>query len=203
MTTRPLLSWVFAPWLLVCASCQVNSEVDVSAEKAVIEEVIKNSIGWATTKDTDLLYSCFAQDEDLFWFTPESAGTTHGFESFEQTVENLFLNDAFKAVRFEVRELRIRLSQSGEVAWYSCYLDDENEWNGQPASWLNARWTGVLEKRQERWVIMQMHFSYGVGPEAEESAQGQDPGPQVPGSSTGAPRPRSGTAVAPGEESTI
>lgn len=55
MTIRPLLTLVFAPWLLVCASCQMNSEVDVSAEKAVIEEVIKNSIGWAKAKDTDLL----------------------------------------------------------------------------------------------------------------------------------------------------
>jgi len=25
---------------------------------------------------------------------------------------------------------------------------------------LNVRWTGVLEKRDGRWLIMQMHFSY-------------------------------------------
>jgi hypothetical protein len=139
----------------------------VDVEKVRIEEVIKASIGWAQTKDTDLLYRCFAKDESLFWFTPEAAGTTHGFESFKQTVEQVFLNDAFKAIRFEVRDLKINLSRSGDVAWYSCMLDDENEWNGQPASWINVRWTGVLEKREGNWVIVQMHFSYGTGDEGD------------------------------------
>ena len=154
-------------WIVLCmalaatGACSQTPEVDMEAEKAQIEEVIKASIGWAQTKDTDLLYNSFAQDENLFWFTPEAAGTTHGFDSFKKTVENVFLNDAFKAIRFEVRDLKINLSRSGDVAWYSCMLDDENEWNGLPASWLNVRWTGVLEKREGKWVIVQMHFSYG------------------------------------------
>jgi hypothetical protein len=155
----PILCTVLV-WI---GSCGYSPEVSVEVEKERIEEVIKASIGWAQTKDTDLLYSCFAHDEELFWFTPEAAGTTHGFESFKRTVENVFLNDAFKALRFEVRDLRIILSRSGDVAWYSCMLDDENEWNGQPASWINVRWTGVLEKREGNWVIVQMHFSYGTG----------------------------------------
>jgi hypothetical protein len=46
------------------------------------------------------------------------------------------------------------------VAWFYCILDDVNEWKGQPASWMNTRWTGVLEKRKEKWVIVQMHFSF-------------------------------------------
>jgi len=25
---------------------------------------------------------------------------------------------------------------------------------------MNTRWTGVLEKRKEKWVIVQMHFSF-------------------------------------------
>ncbi len=138
-----------------------------NAEKPIIEEVVKNSIGWALNKDTTLLYSCFAHSDDLFWFAPEAGSVTHGFDDFKQTVEGVFLNDAFKAVRFEVRDMRINLSRSGEVAWYSCMLDDENEWNGQPASWLNVRWTGVLEKQDGEWKIVQMHFSNGIGPDGK------------------------------------
>ena len=48
---------------------------------------------------------------------------------------------------------------SGDVAWYHARLDDYNEWQGQPANWEDVRWTGVLEKRDGRWVIVQMHFS--------------------------------------------
>ena len=35
-------------------------------------------------------------------------------------------------------------------------LDDFIEWNGQPANWVDARWTGVLEKREDRLVFVQM-----------------------------------------------
>jgi hypothetical protein len=28
------------------------------------------------------------------------------------------------------------------------------------ASWENTRWTGVVEKRDGRWVIVQQHFSF-------------------------------------------
>jgi len=35
-----------------------------------------------------------------------------------------------------------------------------NEWKGQPASRENARWTGVLERRDGRWVLVQQRFSF-------------------------------------------
>ena len=80
------------------------------------------------------------------------------------------MNPAFKATGFEVRELRITLSKSGDVAWYSAMLDDFGEWAGTPTAWINARWTGVLEKRVGHWVIVQMHFSFPTDGEDEESA---------------------------------
>lgn len=135
------------------------SKVDTESEVAVIKEVIHNSIGWAKTKDKELAYSCFAQDSSLFFFNPDPDNTV-GFESLKQLTENVFMNEAFKAIRYEIRDLKINLSRSGDVAWYAAMLDDINEWNGQPASWINVRWTGVLEKRDSKWVIVQMHFSY-------------------------------------------
>mgnify|MGYP001411197382 FL=1 len=39
-------------------------------------------------------------------------------------------------------------------------LDDHAEWNGQPTGWDDCRWTGVLEKRGGRWLVVQMHFSF-------------------------------------------
>jgi len=70
------------------------------------------------------------------------------------------MTDAFKATGFAVRELAITFSESGTVAWYSACLDDHAEWKGQPVGWDNARWTGVVEKRNGKWVIVQMHFSF-------------------------------------------
>jgi ketosteroid isomerase-like protein len=128
-------------------------------EKGHIREVISASISWALTKDTELLYGCLAQDERFFIFHPDSKSTIRGFEAFKQHVERLFLNAAFKATSFEIKELDIHIAESGNVAWFACLLDDHGEWNGQPSSWINVRWTGILERRNDQWKIVQMHFS--------------------------------------------
>jgi hypothetical protein len=137
-------------------------KVDQEAEKAKVERVIKSSITWAMNKDKDLLFRCFANDTSLFFFSPDNAGTVKGFAAFKTNVEQVFMNPAFKAIRSDFKDLRIDLSRSGDVAWWSCFLDDMNEWNGQPANWENVRWTGVLEKRDGHWVIVQMHFSHSL-----------------------------------------
>ena len=66
----------------------------------------------------------------------------------------------FKYVRHELKDLEIKLARRGEVAWFFCVLDDINTFKGEPASWENARWTGVVEKRDGRWVVVSQHFSF-------------------------------------------
>lgn len=155
--------------LILTGSFAMSYEKKFAGEKAAIEEVIHNSIGWAVTKDKDLSYSCFAKDSTLFFYNPDNSSII-GFESFKNLTENFFMDPAFKGIRHEIRELRINLSNSGDVAWYSARMDDINEWKGQPANWIDIRWTGVLEKREGNWVIVQMHFSFPQVPKAEENA---------------------------------
>ncbi len=113
-------------------------------------------------KDKDSMYRLFVNDSTLFYFSPDNAGNISGFDQFTKQVEEIFMNPAFKAIGSNFRDMKIDLSRSGDVAWWSCFLDDLNEWNGKPSNWENVRWTGVLEKRDGHWIIMQMHFSYSV-----------------------------------------
>ncbi len=129
-------------------------------EKLNVEKVIRDSIGWALTKDIDRLFSIVAQDDDFFIFHPDSRSTIVGFDAFRNFGEGIWLKDEFQATDFAVRDLRIKFAEAGNVAWFSCFLDDHAEWNGQPIGWDNCRWTGVLEKRSNGWVIVQMHFSF-------------------------------------------
>jgi ketosteroid isomerase-like protein len=168
---------ILAAIILTLEACPaVNAKSDLTAEKAEVEKVIRASIEWAMTKDTALLYGSFVNDSTLFWFSPDNAGTVHGFEAFKQQVEQVFLNPAFAAVGSEFKDLDVHFSRGGDVAWYSCILNDRNTWNGKPANWENVRWTGVLEKRDGIWRIVQMHFSY---PE-EEMVKRLRPDPAAP-----------------------
>jgi ketosteroid isomerase-like protein len=113
-------------------------------------------------KDTAALFNTFVPDSTLFIFSPDSASTLTGFQEIKYLADNVWMTDRFKAIECNIRNLRIEFSQSGDVAWYSCYLDDISEWDGQKSGWRNVRWTGVLEKKEGKWLIMQMHFSFPV-----------------------------------------
>jgi hypothetical protein len=163
MTKQSILGCVILLIVLLIGGCApMSKKLDVVEEKAKIEQVIKSSITWAINKDKELLYGCMVNDSSFFYFSPDNAGTIQGFDQFTKLVDQLFMNKSFKAVRSDFKDLRIHLSRTGDCAWWSCYLDDINEWNGQPANWENVRWTGVLEKLDGEWKIMQMHFSHAV-----------------------------------------
>ena len=125
----------------------------------MIEETVYDSIAWALTKDRARLESIIAHDEDYFSFHPGGLDGVHGYAEFERGFE-LWMDPRFEATRTEVRKFRSRLSSSGDVAWFSAILDDCYRWDGEPGCWKDTRWTGVLEKRDGRWQIVQMHFSF-------------------------------------------
>jgi len=142
-------------------SCHNESDLfNRGLEKQAVEKAIHGCIGWAKNKDINLLYSIIANDSNYLEVSPEG-GITHGFENFKKN-EKFWLNPDFKAIRYNIRDLKINFAQSGKVAWFFAVLDDINEWKGQPASWENTRWTGVLEKRDDHWVMVQMHFSFAA-----------------------------------------
>jgi hypothetical protein len=153
--------------ILLAGFCLLMIPADAAAQKNsdrdAVEQAIRSSIGWAKDKDFKLLYSIISNDSDYIEVDPEDR-VVKGFNEFRKA-EKFWGSPDFKAIRYELRELDIQLSQSAEVAWFFCRLDDINEWKGQEASWLNVRWTGVLEKRKGNWVLVQSHFSY---PEREE-----------------------------------
>lgn len=152
---------LFVSLIIITHRCTLPSErmeINKSNEIALIEKAIHGAIGWAKNKDFKLLYSIIANDSNYLEVDP-TPGLIRGFDEFRKN-EAFWGNPDFKAIRYEIRDLKIQISQSGTVAWWYCILDDINEWKGQPANWENTRWTGVTEKRNGKWVIVQQHFSF-------------------------------------------
>jgi len=154
---RNLAIILILPVLISCGKKQAGS-LNTENEKLLIEKTIRTSIGWAQNKNINLLYSVIANDSSFLEVHPGSR-VVKGFDEFRKA-EEFWMNPEFKAIRYEIRDLRINISRSGDVAWWFCMLDDINEWKGEPASWENTRWTGVLEKREGKWEIVQQHFSF-------------------------------------------
>jgi ketosteroid isomerase-like protein len=154
-----LSTLVYAVAFFIQYSCnRADVTVDLAAEKLQVEKAIHSCIGWAKTKDINLLYSVIANDSNYIEVDPTD-NVVKGFQDFKK-FEAVWMSPDFKAIKYEIKELKIDFAKSGDVAWFFCLLDDINEWQGKPSSWENTRWTGVLEKRGNKWTMVQMHFSF-------------------------------------------
>jgi len=150
-----ILAMIFT---IICSCTNIPGNNNYEKEKVIIEKTIHSSIGWAGKKDIKLLYSIIADDSSFLEVNPNKR-VVKGISEFRKA-EKSWMSPDFQAVRYEISDLHINISKSGDVAWWFCMLDDINTWKGEPASWLNTRWTGVMEKRRGNWVIIQQHFSF-------------------------------------------
>jgi len=131
---------------------------DAKNDEQQIIKVLHDSFGWALTKDRALFESVFAGDEDFFTYFPDSKSTVLGWQQFEKFLED-WMDPRSKATGYDIRNLRIAISRTGDVAWFSAIVDDEGEFDGKPWGTKDIRWTGVLEKRGGSWKICQQHMS--------------------------------------------
>jgi len=157
-TTIKCICIAMAMSLISCINLDKELVIEQKNEMAIISNTIHSAISWAKNKDFTVSNRIIANDSDYLEVDPDNK-IVRGFKEFKKN-EEFFADTNFKAIRYEIRDMKISISQSGTVAWYYCVLDDINEWKGQPACWMNTRWTGVLEKREGKWVIVQMHFSF-------------------------------------------
>jgi ketosteroid isomerase-like protein len=127
-------------------------------ETKKVEQAINNVIGWAVNKDFDLFFNTISDDSDFISVTPYKR-VKFGVEEVKKDT-SFWGSPNFKAIRHELHDLNIRFSESGDVAWYYCILDDINTWKGEPANWEGVRWTGVLEKRNGQWRVVMQHYSW-------------------------------------------
>lgn len=105
----------------------------------------------------ELFSQCFAQDEDTLNIGTDIDEIWYGWQAFQE-----WMTQAIKTkpdYSIAAKDTRIQLSQSKEVAWYSQLLDTCLETKGEPFRLEGFRHTGVLEKRNERWLIVQSHIS--------------------------------------------
>lgn len=150
----------FLPVIFIYSGCKgqvTRAEELLNEEYIKVEIAINNVIGWAVNKDFELFFNTICNDSTYISVTPYNK-VKFGVQAVKNDT-SFWASPDFKAIRHEIYDLQIHFSSGGEVAWFYCMLDDINTWKGKPANWEKIRWTGVLEKREGNWRMVQQHFS--------------------------------------------
>ena len=156
---RPLFAIFMVLVFSLSPACRIAPAVQAPTDYETVKRTIEQSIGWAIEKDFDSMFRLWADDMFHFWIFSDS--TVVGLDNFKKYAEQ-WRDPDFRGTRFEFRDLRIVFSRSGDVAWYSCTLDDCGSYKGQEFCMKDVFQTGVLEKRDGTWVHVLMHGAYPI-----------------------------------------
>jgi ketosteroid isomerase-like protein len=141
------------------ASCRkvAIEEVVHQDERKVLEQALKNVFGCDLGKNFKLFNCSIAYDLNFISFSPKKRGNF----GFDDVIKDsaFWGNHTFRAIRYELKDLQINYSLSGDVAWYFCYLDLVNKGKDNLTNCENIRWTGVMEKQNGRWRVVMQHYS--------------------------------------------
>lgn len=142
-------------WMSACAQ-----KVDIEAEKAKVKSVVDQFEQVWETKDMELLSKIMAHDADMVNFGTDAAEHFIGWEALKGSVEKMF--PSIDNIKITVKDQAIKVHPSGQVAWFSEVWDWDLVVEGQPVHSEGQRFTGVLEKRNGNWIIVQFHNSVPV-----------------------------------------
>lgn len=119
------------------------------------------------TQDFDLMTSLIAHDAEMIHIGTDTGEIWRGWDELREATEEQF--ETLDYYTASIRDLTIHLSDSGDVAWYAHLLDARIKSDGPEIVWKGARFTGVFERRDGRWKMVQSHVSI---PESDASFQG-------------------------------
>ena len=110
--------------------------------------------------DHKMFAETMAQDTDMVTFGTDASERWDGWDDLQKSVKNQF--DAFDILNVKRMNKKLNLSNSGDVAWFSEIVDWEFLVEGKKQVIEGVRYTGVMEKRENEWKIVQFHSSVGV-----------------------------------------
>ncbi|MGD8777924.1 MAG: nuclear transport factor 2 family protein [Ignavibacteria bacterium] len=155
---KKIVAFLMGVFFLVNSSYaqKVDMEIEKQNVKAVLDQFIKAS----ETENMELLSKVYAHDPDMVVFGTEAGERIVGWDSLKAVMEKQFA--ATENSKFSIRDQVIKVHVSGTAAWFSELIDCEIVSEGETTNMEGLRATGVLEKRNGNWVIVQIHYSIPV-----------------------------------------
>ena len=141
-------------------SCTGETQFDMEAERSEVMKVLDNFVKAHEDRNLDLLMTCFSDKPDIVIL---------GTDEDELWVDKLSMAESqkkayqtFNSIKLSVRDKILKLCKSGGQAWFYMKINWYVESEGKQFTFGGIRTTGVLEKENDKWQIVQIHTSMPV-----------------------------------------
>ena len=139
------------------SSCSTNKTVDMEKATQEANTFIENQFEFWTKSSLELAKATFADDGVLIGTDAREYFT--GWSEIEPDLKGQLA--AIKNPQFTTRNLKVVMSDDGNMASYTKKLDFAFVVDDKPGEIKDARLSGVIKKINGVWKIVQIHFSIG------------------------------------------
>jgi len=146
-----------------CSNC--NEELNLIDETEAIENVLEKYIIANEKQNFELIEEIWAPNPDIILYGTDSDERLMGWTNIKAAVKDQFsqITDTY----ISASDQFIKLNCTGNTAWFAETLNYNFVYKGEAKSYSGLRFTGVMEKMNGEWKIVQAHLSVpasvGVG----------------------------------------
>lgn len=132
-------------------------------EKEAVKSIIHQFFNALNEQDLETMSHITAHDAHMVHIGTDTDEYWVGWQHLKEDTIQMF--KGLQSYSADIQELRISLSRSGSVAWFSFILNTEVQTRQETVHTKNGRYTGVIEKQDGHWQFVQTHLSM---PESEQ-----------------------------------
>ncbi len=154
---------------LVMVSCnyeEPTTPVDLKAEIQQIKTVLEQYVLANEEQDFDIIEQIWAADENIVMIGTDSDERLVGWKQIEKAIKHQF--KSFQETYITVSEQIIRINETGNTASFSELLAYNFIYQEEAKYFQGMRFTGVLEKIDGNWLLVQGHLSIPAEVEMNE-----------------------------------
>lgn len=129
-----------------------------------VRKAIDAFFGAMDEQDLEAISRLTAHDEQMVNIGTDSGEYWKGWERLQEDTAAMF--KTMKSYKVSRRDEVINISESGTVAWFSFIMDSVVETEDGKHTTEDARFSGVMEKRNGQWKFVQSHLSIPLSGQA-------------------------------------
>lgn len=134
----------------------------LATEVDKVEMVLERYVIASEKQDLDLIHNIWAPDSSIIVIGTENTERLTGWSQIQEAFGKQFAS--IEQPYLSVHDQVIGINQTGNTAWFSEVLNYSYISEGKPVNLEGVRFTGVLEKRDSTWLIVQSHLSLPACP---------------------------------------
>lgn len=153
---KNIYSIIVLSTILLMSSCNdQNQKADNIKDLEAIENLLENYILANESQDLELIERIWASDDEIILYGTDSDERLTGWSNIKEAIKEQFgyITDTYISASNQFIKI------NGNTAWFAETLNYNYMYKGIAHSYEGLRFTGVVEKANDNWVLVQAHLS--------------------------------------------